>query len=287
MCWPFTEYELEEVPQKPPPKPSPKKKRVKRKRVHWWSSLSAVSGQSRDQVSALILFPPPLLPLPILSPPTYNQNHPLSLRSLHLHHPPPPLQQTSCNVWVRATTTPGRELERVNNATTSPMLGLAPTLSHLRTAGFISINTALAAPVPLTGSPLLTHMVPMYAPRRPDFAPQPFFSPPFDMPYGYNYYPNDCVIYNNPANRQHIWYGRTEAEVREDNKILAERDGANGRHEIAPRNPRPDQSFWVRDLDGTRYVRPYQFIEDNLRPGEWRLDQRYGNLYFVRTRGDD
>ncbi|KAK8208386.1 hypothetical protein IWZ01DRAFT_542934 [Phyllosticta capitalensis] len=131
------------------------------------------------------------------------------------------------------------------------------------------------------------HMVPMYAPRRPDFAPQPFFSPPFGMPYGYNYYPNDCVIYNNPANRQHIWYGRTEAEVREDNKILAERDGANGRHEIAPRNPRPDQSFWVRDLDGTRYVRPYQFIEDNLRPGEWRLDQRYGNLYFVRTRGDD
>ncbi|KAK7541210.1 uncharacterized protein J3D65DRAFT_617819 [Phyllosticta citribraziliensis] len=127
------------------------------------------------------------------------------------------------------------------------------------------------------------HLVPMYAPSRPEFV-QPLY--PFDYPYGY-YYPNDCVVYNNPSNQQHVWYGRTEAEVRDDNKVLAERDGANGRHEIMPRNPRPDQSFWVRDLDGTRYIRPYAFIEDNLRPGEWRVDQRHGNLYFVRARSEE
>ncbi|KAK7633064.1 hypothetical protein IWX48DRAFT_21405 [Phyllosticta citricarpa] len=133
-------------------------------------------------------------------------------------------------------------------------------------------------------SSLYSHLVPMYSPSRPQYV-QPLY--PYNYhPYGY-YYPNDCVIYNNPSNQQHVWHGRTEAEVRDDNKVLAERDGANGRHEIMPRNPRPDQSFWVRDVDGTRYIRPYAFIEDNLRPGEWRLDQRHGNLYFVRTRSED
>jgi hypothetical protein len=72
-------------------------------------------------------------------------------------------------------------------------------------------------------------------------------------------------------------------EVRTDNEIIASREGAYDAHEIAPHDPKPDQMFWCRELDGSWTLRTAFTIENDLRPGRWQVDAQRGFLVFIRA----
>ncbi|KAF2140275.1 uncharacterized protein K452DRAFT_53655 [Aplosporella prunicola CBS 121167] len=52
---------------------------------------------------------------------------------------------------------------------------------------------------------------------------------------------------------------------------------------MGPYNPRPDQMFDVKELDGSHNPRSYADIEATCQPGTWRVGP-YGNAMFVRRR---
>lgn len=134
--------------------------------------------------------------------------------------------------------------------------------------------------------------------------PQPYAYPPFQ--YGYcaqaptaaapamYYYPGQyqqyCPTYavapppdnNNPNGYHHHWYGRTAAEVVEDNRRIAARERVHEPNDMRPLNPRDDQLFWVRELDGTFTLRTYATIEGDLQPGKWHQHPASGSAFFVR-----
>jgi len=102
------------------------------------------------------------------------------------------------------------------------------------------------------------------------------------------YYPTTYAVASPPDNNaqgyHHHWYGRTPAEVDEDNRRIAAREKVYEPNEMRPLNPRDDQQFWVRELDGTHTLRTYATIESALQPGKWHKDPNYGYAYFVRSR---
>ncbi|KAH7042604.1 hypothetical protein B0J12DRAFT_673390 [Macrophomina phaseolina] len=55
-----------------------------------------------------------------------------------------------------------------------------------------------------------------------------------------------------------------------------------GEPEWVPRNPRDDQMYWVREIDGGWTQRTSNTIENDLRPGYWTAYS--GKPIFVRTR---
>ncbi len=89
---------------------------------------------------------------------------------------------------------------------------------------------------------------------------------------------------NAPQNGRHAWYGRTTAQVDQDNHQMAATEGVYQPTEMAPHNPGESQLFWVVDLDGSRSLRTFNVIEATCRPGSWQVDPRAGNSYFVRRR---
>ena len=117
--------------------------------------------------------------------------------------------------------------------------------------------------------------------------------PPETSPATHTYYhypaaqepehPPAVYVANNPNSHEHSWFGRTTAQVAEDNQITAEREGVYGRNAFVPKDPKDDQLFWVVEPDGkSTALRTFDTIENMGWEGEWKLDDRHGNLYFQR-----
>ena len=88
------------------------------------------------------------------------------------------------------------------------------------------------------------------------------------------------------APRPNIWYGRTRAQIAEDNALMAARrgTGANAPHDMSPQDPGDDRQFWVVELNGSHSLHNFATIEACKKPGKWMQNPVHGNLYFVRTR---
>lgn len=78
------------------------------------------------------------------------------------------------------------------------------------------------------------------------------------------------------------WVGRTKAQVDEDNVKLALSENVWKYDAMKPKDARPEQLFWVIELDQKTTLRSFKTIENDLAPGKWERDQRFGNAYFVR-----
>ncbi|KAK0663140.1 hypothetical protein DIS24_g1290 [Lasiodiplodia hormozganensis] len=108
----------------------------------------------------------------------------------------------------------------------------------------------------------------------------------YAWPRNYGYYYGGPGYHNTPYSHEHNWYGRTASEVYQDNVayVMHHRGMAprRGDQEMVPRDPRDDQMFYVRELDGQWTLRSFATIENDLRPGYW--DTHQGRAYFVRTR---
>ncbi|KAF2235928.1 hypothetical protein EV356DRAFT_499154 [Viridothelium virens] len=145
--------------------------------------------------------------------------------------------------------------------------------------------------------------IPYSPPSEPAQNPQSYYCMPAiaapkqaetsSKPQSYYHYPtsheNDQppqVYYaNNPNSHEHNWFGRTAAQVAEDNQTTAVREGVYGRNAFVPKDPKDDQLFWVVEPDGkTTVLRTFDTIDNMGWEGEWKLDDRHGNLYFQRKK---
>lgn len=118
-------------------------------------------------------------------------------------------------------------------------------------------------------------------PQAPYYAGLPAPAPqgyPSSFPIG----PQPGLNYHDAYQEPHAWHGRTKAQVELDNQAMALKEGVWQNNEATPHDPKPDQQFWCIELDGTRTLRTADTIEFALRPGQWRKDPTYGNMYFVR-----
>jgi hypothetical protein len=55
-------------------------------------------------------------------------------------------------------------------------------------------------------------------------------------------------------------------------------------NEMVPKAASPDQLFWCIEPDDSNTLREFRTIEEDLQPGKWKVDPRYGNAYFVRDK---
>jgi hypothetical protein len=53
---------------------------------------------------------------------------------------------------------------------------------------------------------------------------------------------------------------------------------------MMPKDASPDQLFWCIEPDDSNTLRDFRTIEEDLQPGKWKVDPRYGNAYFVRDK---
>ncbi|KAI5235993.1 hypothetical protein E4T43_08879 [Aureobasidium subglaciale] len=81
-----------------------------------------------------------------------------------------------------------------------------------------------------------------------------------------------------------VWVGRTKKQVDEDNAKIAHKEGVYKPNEMVPKAASPDQLFWVIEPDNSNTLRNFRTIEEDLQPGKWKVDPRYGNAYFVRDK---
>jgi len=81
---------------------------------------------------------------------------------------------------------------------------------------------------------------------------------------------------------KNLWVGRTKAQVDEDNIKVAMRENVYKYDAMKPKDAKPDQLFWVVELDQSTTLRMYKTIDEDLGPGKWERDPRHGNAYFVR-----
>lgn len=129
-----------------------------------------------------------------------------------------------------------------------------------------------------------------YPKASPVQQPQPIMAYPSYCyaPYAYQgavsaNFPDETKSEKTEKPAKNVWIGRTKAQVDEDNIKIALREGVMKPNEMAPRNPKPDQLFWVVELNGNPTLRSYQTIEE-LGAGKWLIDPRYGNAYFQREK---
>ncbi|KAG9959184.1 hypothetical protein KCU61_g7698, partial [Aureobasidium melanogenum] len=81
-----------------------------------------------------------------------------------------------------------------------------------------------------------------------------------------------------------VWVGRTKKQVDEDNAKIAHKEGVYKPNEMVPKAASPDQLFWVIEPEDSNTLRTFRTIEEELQPGKWKVDPRYGNAYFVRDK---
>ncbi|KAF2841159.1 hypothetical protein M501DRAFT_917251, partial [Patellaria atrata CBS 101060] len=140
-----------------------------------------------------------------------------------------------------------------------------------------------------------------YQPQSPGYwapfaqqAPQPHTPTvaapqyPGTGPHGYLYgYPPTFAPAINPSGdtKHNHWYGRSKAEVQEDNRKIATATGVYEFNELVPKDPTDDQQFWVVELDGSHVLRNFKTIEKVCRPGRWAVHPEKNNyLYFIREK---
>lgn len=107
-------------------------------------------------------------------------------------------------------------------------------------------------------------------------------------PAAFAYHPVTAAAPAQPAvgaPAHNVWYGRTQEQVDEDDHKTALKNGVYRENEMAPYDPKPDQLFWVIELDGSRTLRDYDTIDTELKPGKWYTDPTWGNAYFVCSKG--
>jgi len=80
----------------------------------------------------------------------------------------------------------------------------------------------------------------------------------------------------------HAFYGCTREAVEEGNRLIAAREGVYQATSIQPHDPKPDQRFWVKEVNGDWTLRSYYAIKNDLRPGKWMMDAVRGALVFVK-----
>jgi hypothetical protein len=80
------------------------------------------------------------------------------------------------------------------------------------------------------------------------------------------------------------WVGRTKKQVDEDNAKIAHKEGVYKPNAMMPKDASPDQLFWCIEPDDSNTLRDFRTIEEDLQPGKWKVDPRYGNAYFVRDK---
>lgn len=133
----------------------------------------------------------------------------------------------------------------------------------------------------------------------------------YPQPYGYAAYPVQVAMPNYPVPvpepkqsaakikdkpkveeaekkeegaKTRAWIGRTTKQVDEDNVRMAINEGLYKPNDIVPKGARDDQLFWCIETDGSNTLRTFRTIEDDMHPGKWKVDPRYGSLYFVREK---
>ncbi|XTI86954.1 hypothetical protein V2W45_1467600 [Cenococcum geophilum] len=97
-------------------------------------------------------------------------------------------------------------------------------------------------------------------------------------PY-YPYYPTQTLNYG----YNHAFYGCTREAVEEGNRLIAAREGVYQATSIQPHDPKPDQRFWVKEVNGDWTLRSYYAIKNDLRPGKWMMDAVRGALVFATS----
>lgn len=133
------------------------------------------------------------------------------------------------------------------------------------------------------------HAAPSSPPAQQPTMPMPFFQgyPAAPMPVAYAM-PNYSVPVQPESApkppKERTWVGRTKKEVDQDNAKIAHREGVYEPNPIMPKGAKPDQLFWVSELDHSNTLRTFRTIEEDLQPGRWKIDPRYGNAYFVRDK---
>jgi len=126
------------------------------------------------------------------------------------------------------------------------------------------------------------------------YAPFPYAMPATAIPVAYAMptYPvpvqaetaSNTSSSSKPKPDQRIWVGRTKKQVDEDNAKIAHKEGVYKPNEMVPKDASPDQLFWCIEPDDTNTLRSFRTIEEDLQPGKWKVDPRYGNAYFVREK---
>ncbi|GAM83970.1 hypothetical protein ANO11243_019600 [Dothideomycetidae sp. 11243] len=89
------------------------------------------------------------------------------------------------------------------------------------------------------------------------------------------------------GNAKKTWLGRSKAQVDEDNLKIAVREDVYKYDAMKPVGAAPDKMFWVVELDGRTTLRMFKTIDEDLGPGKWERDARFGNAYFVRDEPEE
>lgn len=89
-----------------------------------------------------------------------------------------------------------------------------------------------------------------------------------------------AIVKDKPKRKPYA--GRSRVQVLEDDRQAAVREKVNKYDPAKPANADATQLFWVVDLEGNTVLRNFKTIDEELQPGKWERDNRYGNLYFVQ-----
>lgn len=148
-------------------------------------------------------------------------------------------------------------------------IGAPNAASGQQIHGYVAYPQAYAYPAPVyeppKASPVYAYPPPQYAyapqyvqyaaPTPPEAKYYTYAQPTAQYAAPYPYAAPAIVDNNNAGGTQHVWYGRSKAQVDEDNMKIAAREGLFKETSMAPHKPKDDQMFWVVELDGGHTLR--------------------------------
>ncbi|KAG9586859.1 hypothetical protein KCU77_g11284, partial [Aureobasidium melanogenum] len=150
---------------------------------------------------------------------------------------------------------------------------------------------------PASEPPTIEEAAPAQYASKPSMPAMTYSAYPYGMPataipvaYAMPNYPvpvhTDTASTSSPKPKtDRVWVGRTKKQVDEDNAKIAHKEGVYKPNEMVPKAASPNQLFWIIEPDDSNTLRTFRTIEEDLQPGKWKVDPRYGNAYFVREKG--